>query len=133
MKNLASPPPVICSARLLWSAVIDSSVTYTDAIYLYVGDIHLGLKRLGPVDCLAICQNYADPGEFFLLFCNSSWESQGIAVLRSVEDAKKKAERGYAGIGAKWKQSNATQQEIDEFIRNEYGFDPNTEWWKDDL
>jgi hypothetical protein len=121
------PPPVLDSSRLLAFAINDSEVEFTDRINLFVGS---PLERLGEMQGLAICVNYANPDEIFLFFCNSQWEPSGVIALGSVEEAKIKAERGYKGITEKWQESPYTEAETNEYLRNEYQVDPGTKWWE---
>jgi hypothetical protein len=88
------------------------------------------LERLGEVPYLAICSNYANPDEILLFFCNSEWESQGVITFTSTEEAKLRAERGYQGISDKWQESPYNDEEINNYLREEYEVDPNSEWWK---
>ncbi len=126
MTSTASPPPpIIASARLLAYAYVDSEVRFTDRITLYVDG-----TRLGPVTRLAITRNYCEPCDILLEFCDDTWASKGVIAFKSVEEAKRRAERGYEGIASKWLASTYTNDDIDDFLRNEYEVDPNSEWWK---
>ena len=125
MAPVRNPPPVIDSARTLLSAVVDDDVVYTDRINLFVGD-----ERLGPVECLAICENYAVSGDILLCFCDADWQTKGCIAFKTVEEAKGKAERGYQGISAKWRNSEASPEELDRFLREDYEVDPTTQWWR---
>lgn len=119
------PPPIVDSAKMLYYAVNDDDVRFTDRIHLIVDG-----ERLGEVPCLAICRNYHRPGDVLLLFCDSNWESKGVIAFDSVEAAKAKAELGYQGIGRKWVDTAFSKEEVDRFLREEYEVDPATEWWK---
>jgi hypothetical protein len=119
------PPPVLDSARILWYAVKDEEVIFTDRINLYVGE-----ERLGEVPCLAICENYCEPNDVLLLFCDTEWNCKGVISLKTVEEAKAKAEKGYEGISAKWIHSGASQEEVDKYLREVYEVNPDTERWK---
>lgn len=121
------PPPIIVSARLIAYAYNDDDVEFTDRIELYVGEIG-AMKRLGEMPCLALCHNYSD-GAFFLLFCNSEWQSQGIIEFSLIEKAKSQAESGYRGISKKWMESPYSEEDIRIFLRDFYEVDPDTEWW----
>jgi hypothetical protein len=123
------PPPVIDSAKLLFFAHNDDTVQFTDRINLHIGRRE-DFERLGEMPCLAICSNYNDPTEILLLFCDQDWESKGVISFGSVEEAKLKAERGYKGISGKWQVSPYSEEEVRDYLRDEYEVDPDTEWWK---
>ena len=119
------PPPIIDSAKLLAYAFVDSDVEFTGRICLFVGE-----ERLGQVPRLAITLNYVVPGDILLEFCDDEWRSKGVTAHKTIEDAKAQAERGYRGVAAKWLSSPYSEEQVAEFIRDSYGLDPNTEWWK---
>ncbi|RNC66338.1 MAG: hypothetical protein ED859_16465 [Desulfuromonadales bacterium] len=119
-----SPPPILESARTLWYAVKDEEVIFTDRINLYVGE-----EKLCEVPCLAICENYCEPNDILLLFCDAEWNSKGAIGCKSVEEAKAKAEKGYKGISSKWVHAEASKEELDNYLREVYEVDPNSEWW----
>jgi hypothetical protein len=123
--DTAAPPPIIDSMRTLWFAHVDDEVVFTDRLHLLVDG-----ERLGRVDCLAICLNYSVPGDYVLCFCDSQWQCKGVIAYGSVDEAKAEAERGYRGIGAKWRADTTSEAEVDRFLREEYRVDPRTEWWK---
>ncbi|MEJ2169215.1 MAG: ClpX C4-type zinc finger protein [Desulfobacterales bacterium] len=125
--NVDKPPPVIHSARTLFYAVNDDSVEFTGRINLFVGD---NLEKLGEMPLLAICENYCVPGDILLFFCNEDWEPQGTIGLDSVDAAKEKAEVGYKGINEKWVNAEASKEELNNYLRDVYEVDPDTEWWK---
>ena len=121
----APPPPVIDSAKLLAYAFVDSEVEFTDRICLFVGE-----ERLGRVPRLAITSNYVVPYDILLEFCDDEWRSQGVTAHKSVEEAKAQAERGYRGLFSKWVASPYTDEQVAEYLRDSYGVDPTTEWWR---
>lgn len=122
---MKSPPPVLDSARLIAFAHNDDEIEYTDCINLFVGE-----ERLGEVPCLAICRNYWHPHDILLLFCDLDWQSKGVIGFETVDEAKAKADRGYHGISKKWMNCPYSDQEVAEYLRNEYNVDPDAEWWK---
>jgi hypothetical protein len=75
MSEKVAPPPVLHCARLLYYAVLDSSVEFTGRSLLFVDG-----KELGPVPCLAICEGEA---ETLLFHCSSDWSVLGLAVSPS--------------------------------------------------
>ncbi len=129
MNYLNEPLPVIHSARVLCYAVNDDSVHYTDRIELHAG-VDSKFKRVGEMPLLVISRNYVKPQDILLFFCNSEWEPQGTIAFDSVDEAKQKAERGYEGISHKWIDSAYSENQINEYLREEYEVDPNTELWK---
>jgi hypothetical protein len=123
--HLTSPPPIIDSMRTLWFAAVDDEVIFTDCIYLLVDG-----EKLGRVEALAICRNYAVPGDYVLCFCDSQWRCRGVIAFDSVEAAKARAESGYTGISGKWQADTSSEADAARFLRDEYRVDPDTEWWK---
>jgi len=129
MRMETVPPPVIDSAKLICFAPNDADVTFTDRISLYVGGCGEELEPIGEVPNLSITQPYYEPKNFLLMFCNSDWTVKGVIAFTSVEEAKIKAERGYTGITSKWRDSPYSDEDIRDFLRDEYEVDPNSEWW----
>lgn len=123
------PPPVIHSAKLVAYAINDDDVEFTDKIGLYVGGVGEELVRLGEMPKIAICVPYHDPDEFLIFLSNEDWEPQGTLVGASLDDAKNHVEKGYKGISRKWKESPYSDSEVEEYLVDEYGVNPNTEWW----
>ena len=123
------PPPLIDSAKLLFFAYNDIDVKFTDKIDLFVGKIG-DLTRLGEMPCIAICSNFVSPKNILLFFCNTDWSSEGAISFKTIDEAKNKAEKGYRGISAHWKKSPYSKGEIDDYIREVYGVDPETDWWE---
>ncbi len=120
------PPPVIDSAKLLIYAENDGDVVYTDKICLYVGE----QGRLGEMPNLAICLPYNQCDNFLLFFCDHNWECQGVISFNDLNEAKLKAERGYEGISKKWIASPYSEEDVKDYLRDEYEVDPTSEWWK---
>jgi len=127
--EIHKPPPVIHSARTLFYAVNDESVEFTGGIDLFVGNPK-NMNKLGEMPFLAICQNYCPPQDILLFFCDQNWEPQGAIGLQSIEAAKEKAEKGYKGISKNWATFAISNAEVNQFLREEYEVDPNTEWWR---
>lgn len=124
------PPPVIHSSKLLCFAVNDADVVFTDKISLYVSSEAGELVRLAEVPNIAICQPYNEISEILLFFCDENWEPKGTIPFSSIEEAKIRAERGYAGVNSKWHNSGYSHSEIEEFLRTEYEVDPASRWWE---
>ena len=126
---MQEPPPIIHSARLVAYADNDTEVRFTDRINLLVGS-EGSMERIGEVPHLAICTPYPNHEEFLLMFCDTEWEPKGVIAFSSIEEAKNKAERGYVGISRKWRASSYSDDEIMDFLRNEYEVDPSARWWE---
>ena len=124
------PPPVIHSSKLIAFARNDENLVFTDKISLYVGGSGDELERLGEMQGVAICQPYNEHDQLLVFFCNDSWEPKGTIPCTSFDEAKKRIERGYIGICEKLEMSPYSQDEVDEFLRNEYEVDPNSNWWE---
>ena len=122
------PPPIIDSAKLIIFASNDEDVEYTDRIDLHVGTSDNEFEKIGEMPNLAISKTYYD-GSYLLMLCDKEWNAKGVIQFSSIEEAKIKAERGYRGINEKWQDSPYVQQEIDDFLRDEYEVDPKSEWW----
>jgi len=125
----SAPPPIIDSAKLICFAHNDSDVIFTDRISLYIGRTGDELEPIEEVPNLSITQPHYEPKEFLLMFCNSDWTVRGVIAFTSVDEAKIKAERGYTGITSKWNDSPYSDEDINNFLRDEYEVDPNSEWW----
>ena len=125
------PPPVIHTAKLIAYAVNDQDVEFTNKIHLYVGDPDSEeMVRLGEMPNIAICHPYYDRSEYLIFLCDEQWEPKGTLVGASVEDAKNEVERGYKGISKKWVDEPYSENEIDEYLREDYGVNPNINWWE---
>ncbi len=122
-------PPIIDSAKLLFFAINDDDVEYTDRISLYVWGSGKDLEPIGEVPGLAIAETYYDPKKYLLMFCDHDWSVKGVIPFTSIEEAKIKAERGYKGISSKWNASTYSDEEIQDFLIDEYDVDPYSEWW----
>lgn len=123
------PPSVIHSAKLLAYAINDEDVQFTDRISLYVGGVGDELVRLREMPKIAICSSYNNPDEFLVFLADDDWEPKGTLVGVTLDDAKKVVERGYKGISKKWIESPYSQAETDEYLMDEYGVNPKTQWW----
>jgi hypothetical protein len=110
-----SPPPAIDSARVLAYAILGDSVQWTGRQKLFHGG-----KEVGPVPCLALCENaWGDWKEIHIFHCNAEWDVLGAGGASTLEEAQASAERSYRGIGEKWVFLNTTKEEAREWIRKE--------------
>jgi hypothetical protein len=109
------PPPVLDCARVLEYAVLDQSISYSGHSYLFVDG-----KEVGPVPCLAICQNLQDP-EILLMHCDREWTVLGIAAYDSVTTAKDRAAHIYLGVSTHWIETGVTEQEASKHLDELWG------------
>jgi hypothetical protein len=107
---MGSSPPVLANARVLEYALLDNSVTFSGRTLLSVDG-----KELGPVPCLAICQDL-DSNDILLLHCDKDWNVLGAACYPSIEAAKAKAEQIYPGVSACWKPTAFTEAKARDYL-----------------
>ncbi len=93
---ISKPPPVLDSANVLEFAVLGSSVIYTGKV-----STSMNFEVVENVPCLAICQNEGED-DYYLFYCDSSWEVLAAGGGESVEKIKAIAEKGYSGSLARW-------------------------------
>ena len=96
MSERVPPPAVLDSARVLSYAFVDD-IPYHRAGALYVGD-----KLLEAVPRLAICANLGQDMGALLFHCDDGWTVLGVSGGDAVAEAKKRAERNYPGVSARW-------------------------------
>jgi hypothetical protein len=123
MTTSVPPPPIIDAARVLEYAHV-GDLPFTGRIHLNVGG-----EWLGQVANLAICLNRNVPDDILLLFCDDEWTTQGCIGRSSVDDVKLDAERGYPGVGMRWRDNPHDAAAVDAFLRDVYEVDPSSEWW----
>jgi hypothetical protein len=113
MENPSAPPPVISvnDRVLLYYAILDASVGYTAGHGLFFVDG----KEIGPVPCLAICQD-RDSQCVTLYYCDSDWNLLGVAPYESVDAAKRRAERIYPGSLAHWVEARFTEENAKRYL-----------------
>ncbi len=110
-----NPSPVLHCARVLSYVEIDDSVTYTERACFFVGG-----KLLGRVPRLAICQ-YLDETEILVFHCDNEWNLLGAqGGFHSVEEAKARVERSYAGLMNKWTDTSVTESEAREYLEEAF-------------
>ena len=115
MSVATAPPPALDSARVIAYALVGDSVQWTGRQKLLYGG-----KEVGPVPCLALCQNaFGDWKDIHIFHCTADWEVIAAGGASTVEEAQAIAEHAYRGISAKWVFLNTTEQEAREWIRNE--------------
>ena len=89
-------PDLLDGARVLAFAVVDSTVVPTG------GTTHrIGTDVLGPAAGLAIAQ-YDGDGQFYLFYCDPSWEVVTDTCHPSWELAQEQAEFEYRGVSDRW-------------------------------
>lgn len=96
--DISKPPTILDSARVLAFAILDSTVEYTGKITVYMDG-----KLIGPVPCLAICQNEGER-DYLLFYCNKKWKVLAAGGYPSFELTQERAEVAYRGSMAKWQQ-----------------------------
>jgi len=101
---------VLASARVLFYASVDDSLKFAGRSLLFVDG-----KELGKVPCLAICDEKKS-GEVLLFHCDSEWNVLGCSAYVSVDKAKARAERIYAGISSRWVDAKVSQEMADTYI-----------------
>jgi len=111
--HTSAVPPVICGARVIEYAVVDDTVNYTGREHLYVGG-----KELGPVPCLAICQNL-DDDFMYLAHCDKHWNVLGASGSgtepETLANLKESAEKAYRGISNKWQPLSISKEDAIRF------------------
>ena len=122
------PPPVIDSAKLVAFAENDDDVTYTGKLSLHVGGPS-NWQTVDELPGLVIVNSYNMPQDFLLGFCDESWSISGVIQFDSIEAAKARAEHYYSGVGSKWCSSPYSDEQVREYLKTEYGVDPDSEWW----
>lgn len=93
---MATPPPILDSAKVLAFAIADNSVVRVRDDLLIVDG-----KPLDNVANFAICR-YPDENECLLFFCDDSWKVLGCSAHPSVGAAERSAEKEYRGIMSRW-------------------------------
>ena len=112
---MQEPPPILDCARVLEYAEVDESVRYTGRSTLYVDG-----KELGAVPRLALCQSF-DETEVMIFHCDREWNVLGTGSAPTLETARASAERGYAGISAKWVKSRYSPEEAEKYLSDHWG------------
>ena len=115
----STPPPLICvnDRVLLHYAALRDTVGFNERHGLMFVD----WKEIGPVPCLAICQD-RESAKVTLYYCDSDWSPIGIASYESVEAAKRKAERIYPGSSSCWVEAAFNEGDATRYL-NELGFE----------
>ncbi len=91
-----TPPPLISSSRVLFYAIVDSTVRFTPRNVLYVDGV-----ELGAVPRLAVGKNLIDE-DVFLLHCDAGWNSLGTSGSGDIDNVMAEANRRYDGLATKW-------------------------------
>lgn len=114
MTQALRPPPTLACRRVLEFAVLGESASYSGHSNLFRGD-----SEVGPVPCLAICQDAKGTG-VLVLHCDRDWTILGIEARVSLQDAKSSAEETYAGVSSLWVDAHVTEEEaakhVDEIL-----------------
>jgi hypothetical protein len=112
---MKKPPPALDCAHVIEFAIVDDTVVFEQRNTLNVGD-----EWLGCVPRLAVCRNL-DETEYMVFHCNENWEVLGVAAgYSSVVQAKKRTERSYHGLAAKWVATGYTSAEVFEYVEVQF-------------
>jgi hypothetical protein len=89
----------------------------TDAVGFSVGHglFFVGGKEIGPVPCLAICQD-KESRQVTLYYCERDWSPIGIAGHESIEAARKRAERIYPGSSSCWVEAHFSEEDVNRYL-----------------
>jgi hypothetical protein len=106
MSKPAAPPPVISFARVLSYAIVDASVSFKAR-----RSANTDGTELGRVPRLALCQSFDDTDTSICLFhCDEEWNVLGASGDEpALQQAKTHAEQSYAGIAAKWVDTDVSE------------------------
>ena|SRR5258708_5811132 len=96
MTHSVGPPLFLNSARVLLYAHTGGAGTYTSRVTISSGQSG-ELRDVGPVPRIAICEDLASD-RFLVMYCNNRWKVLAASLAPSIDVAKDRAERGYAGI-----------------------------------
>ena len=96
MANIAEPPFLLNSARVVMYADTGLPTSYTGRI-----TVHAGGRLLDPVPRLAICEDLVG-GQFLLMHCDALWNVLAAGFAKSAGDAQHTAERAYSDVSSKW-------------------------------
>jgi hypothetical protein len=95
---MGEPPETLDGARVLWFAVIDGSVTPTGGTTHRIED-----QVLGPAAGLAIARYDDGDGQFYLFYCDPTWQVVTDTCHPLLELAWEQAEFEYRGVSARWR------------------------------
>lgn len=113
--GVATPPPVIGSARVLAYATVDDTISFTGQQSLDVDG-----KPLGAVPCIALCEDiHHEQAGFFVAYCDENWEAIGIVPTTDPESALRQVEHYYRGISQRWTHTTVTVQQAREWIAHD--------------
>jgi hypothetical protein len=117
MSNRAGPPPVISFARVLSYAIVDDSVGFKAR-----RSADADGTELGRVPRLALCQSFDDTATSISLFhCDEEWNVLGASGDEpSLQDAKTHAEQSYAGVAAKWVDTNTSEADARHWLEENF-------------
>jgi hypothetical protein len=103
--KMSPPPRVLDCARVLEYLVIGNNMQFSGRSLLFVDG-----KELGPVPCLAICEE-KDSGGVLLFHCTNDWAVLGCSAHQSVSEARQRAEHIYRGSSDQWIHVSVSQAE----------------------
>jgi len=116
-QTILTPPPFIMSSDrlLLHYAILNDTVGFNSGH----GLLFVDRKEIGPVPCLAICQDRDSP-QFMLYYCDTDWRPTGISTYGSVDAAKQGAERIYPGSIHCWVQAQFAETDAEHFRQGQF-------------
>ena len=103
------PPPVLAGCRVIEYALRDRSVKYSGRSHLFYGG-----KEVGPVSRLAIGRD--NERGALVLHCSRTWNVLGIARHAGIKEAKRRAERIYPGLSAKWLKTGVSKRQAKAYL-----------------
>jgi hypothetical protein len=95
-RSISPPPAVLDGAPVIEYLVIRNDMRFSGRTLLFVEG-----KELGPVPCLAICEE-KESGGVLLFHCSSDWTVLGCSAHKSVCDAQERAEHIYRDSAGDW-------------------------------
>src|SRR5215469_3080562 len=113
-RNLKPPATIACN-RVLEYAILDEPVRYSGHSNLFRGD-----EEVGPVACLAICEDLKR-NKVVLLHCDRDWAVQGTEGYKSAREARESVERVYPGVSYLWVDAHVTEQQAGKHLEEIWG------------
>jgi hypothetical protein len=111
------PPPALGCDRVLEYAVLDESLPFAGHGLLFTDGM-----EIGRVPRLAISVGRAT-STVHLLNCDEDWNALGISGHDSIEEAKRRAERFYPGVSARWIGRNVSEEAAERYLDEQFADD----------
>jgi len=116
-----TPPPVLDRSFVQEYARLDAGVPWNRQTRLYVDGV---LVEWVPGLAIALsldAQGRPVADEFLLLHCDNDWNSVGVIVVTSVDEAKRVAEHRYPGSGGLWLDAGYDTSHVAQHFEDAYG------------